>query len=403
MDGFRVEIFTPREKRAAAVAAIALLVLGLSVTWALRAPGHAPAAAPQTSSLQRFAEFSFLAGSEAFALAGVSEHPHNQLESLARVSAYRTTDGARSWQRLRLPAGARGLPLSIQAMSERQLLLTMGDPVGANPSSFWLSQDGGEAWRRFATPRADHGSYLVALDAGTAYLVSHAYSSDGGPTTALDLYWTADGGSSWRHTLSLDSAEPAAGDLQIDRPYAGPVFFTPREGWIMSGSFVPRPGGSRPVLLHTGDSGVSWREVPLPAPPDKSFTLSLPVFPDGGPHGFLALGGAAGMLVYETLDGGATWAAPYQAGVPWFEVGPDRWVFSDGRFLETSRDWARTWTSVVAQLPPGLALGHVVAPGPVLWSFPAGDGPGYSTGSETVLLRSLDGGLTWRRMAWPGT
>ena len=393
MDSLRVEIFTPREKRAAAAFAISLLVLGLSVAWALRGAVHpAPPAAAH-----RYGQFMFVSGTEAYALAGTSDYVlHNQDLPLAQVSAYHTTDGAQNWHRLAMPAGAQGLPLNLQPVPGGGVLLTAGDPVGANASSFWFSRDGGSSWRRFNTPMASRGTYVDLIDARTGYMVGHE-------DAALTVYWTRDAGASWRRTLSLDAANPVAGDLSISGPYLGPVFDDTSHGWIMSGSFVPRPGGARPVLLRSSDGGTGWHEVPIPAPPDKSFTLDVPVFPQNGPHGFLALGGAAGMLIYETVDGGQTWSPPYQTGVPWFESDAQSWVYSDGRYLETSRDWGRTWTRTLAQLPAlGLALGHVVPAGPVLWSFPNGGGSGSDSGSQTVLLRSADSGASWSRARWPG-
>jgi photosystem II stability/assembly factor-like uncharacterized protein len=405
VDHLRIEILTSREKRAAAVFAIALVLLVGSVTWVVRSGGHlAPgrAATPPVSSLQRFATFTFVSATSAYAIAGVLENTSGHSDPMTHVVAYRTADGARTWQRLPMPSGAHGLPLYLEPLGGRSLLLAVGDPIGANPDSFWLSPDAGSSWRRFPTPAAAGVGYLDALDQRVAYLVTHPYRSPSGGS-ALSIYWTTDAGASWRQTLQLDAASSTAGALEIDSPYTSPVFTDDRNGWMMSGSFVPRPGGSRPILLRTADGGATWREVAIPAPPDKTFTLDVPVFPDDRAHGYLALGGSAGILIYETRDGGETWAPPYQAGVPWFSAASDRWVYSDGRNLLTSRDWGRTWSSTVARLPKlGLALGHVQPAGAALWSFKSGDGPGYSTGTETVLLRSTDGGATWNLARWPG-
>ena len=177
------------------------------------------------------------------------------------------------------------------------------------------------------------------------------------------------------------------------------AFLDPRQGWMMSGSFVPRAGGSRPLLLHSADGGATWTAVPLPPAPDKQFLLATPVFPGGGAHGYLALGGAAGLLVYETRDGGAGWAEPYRAAVPWFSAGADRWVYGEGSNLLSSRDWGRSWTTTAARLPPGhLELGYVEAAGATLWAYDNRTG----AGGGPALLRSTDEGATWRRVSWPG-
>lgn len=398
MDDLRIEIFTRREKRAAAMFAIALVLLVGSVAWVLRTGGRASLApsAAATPQPQHYADFLFVSGSVAYALIG-SGHS-------TPTAAYRTGDGARSWQRLRLPAGAPGVPLYAQLVGAESLLLAMGDPNGADARTFWISGDGGAAWRRFPVPELPgQSSFLHLLDGSAGYLISQPYYHLAAGGSPIAIYWTPDAGVSWHQTLDLNESHAVAGALDIGAPYTTPVFSGPRQGWMMSGSFVPRAGGPRPLLLHSADGGASWTAVPLPPGPDKQFLLATPVFPGGGAHGYLALGGLAGLLVYETRDGGADWADPYRAAVPWFSAGADRWVYSDGRNLMTSRDWGRTWATTAARLPgSGLALGFVEAAGPALWAYDDGTCAGCSTGRATTLLRSLDGGVSWTRMSWPG-
>jgi photosystem II stability/assembly factor-like uncharacterized protein len=402
MDDLRIEIFTPREKRAAAVFAIAAVLLAVSVTWVLRSgtrpgPAGSPLAAVPTPPAQRTADFIFLSGSAAYALTGRGRS--------MPVAAYRTGDGARTWQRLRLPNGAGGVPLYAQAVGGTPLLLAMGNPNGASTTTFWFSPDGRSGWRRFPVPELPgRSTYLHLLDARTAYVLSRPYFSISAGGAPISIYWTADAGASWRETLYLDESHATAGALDISGPYTSPVFVDPQRGWMMTGSFVPRASGARPLLLRTDDGGSTWNRVEFPTAPVKSFLLGTPVFPDHGDHGYLALDGSSGLLVYETRDGGTTWADPYPAGVPWFSAAPDRWVYGDGRNLMTSRDWGRSWSTTPARLPgSGLALGFVEAAGPALWAYDNGTGPGLSTGTATALMRSLDGGASWTRMSWPGS
>ncbi len=399
VDDLRIEIFTPREKRAAAVFAIAAVLLAVSVTWVLRSgtrPGPTAVAAAATPRPANYANFIFLSASAAYALTGIGHS--------TPVVAYRTGDGARTWQRLQLPPGAAGVPVYVQSLGGEPVLMAMGNPYGAIPTTYWFSAGGKSAWRRFPVPDLPgRSSYLRLLEERTGYLLSRPYYSITAGGNPISIYWTADAGTSWRETLDLEEGHATSGALDIGSPYTSPVFLGQRRGWMMTGSFVPRPGGSRPLLLRTDDGGATWSQVEIPASPEKSFLLGTPVFPDRSAHGYLALGGSSGLQVYETRDGGATWADPYPAGVPWFSAAPDRWVYSDGRNLMTSRDWGRSWSTTPARLPgSGLALGFVEAAGPALWAYDNGTGPGMSTGAETALMRSLDGGATWNRMSWPG-
>ncbi|HEY8642856.1 MAG TPA: hypothetical protein VIO84_08820 [Candidatus Dormibacteraeota bacterium] len=402
MDNLQIEIFTPREKRAAAVFAIALVLLAGSVAWVVRSGGLAGPAASAAGAVptpppQRHADFLFVSETAAYALARTGPS-----YAVASVAAYRSGDGARTWQRMVAPGP--GVPLYMQLVGTRSLLLAAGDPNAATDRTYWVTHDAGLSWQRFPVPNLPgQSSYLHLLDGRTGYLISQPYFNLAAGGSPIAIYWTSDAGATWRQTLDLNETHASAGALDVSGPYTAPVFFDPRQGWMMSGSFVPRAGESRPLLLHTADGGATWAAVPLPPGPDKQFLLATPVFPGGGAHGYLALGGAAGLLVYETRDGGAAWADPYRVGVPWFSAGADRWVYSDGRSLLTSRDWGRSWTTTAARLPvAGLALGYVEAAGSALWAYDNGTSPGPSSGSQPALLRSLDEGATWSRVSWPG-
>ena len=62
MDNLRIEIFTPREKRAAAAVALALVVIAASVSWAVLTSGHPASTAVPAPPPQHNADFLFVSG-----------------------------------------------------------------------------------------------------------------------------------------------------------------------------------------------------------------------------------------------------------------------------------------------------------------------------------------------------
>ena len=400
MDDLRIEILTPREMRVAAAAALAVLVILASALYLMSAPLAGEVArrvggdvvSPPPAD-QRWANFYFVGATRGYAIAGVL----NSETTLQK--AFRTTDGARTWQPLPLPGGARGQANRMQALADGGLLLDTGVPLDSTSQAYWYSGDAGSTWRRFPIPAQAGTPSLQLLDARTGVLVIRPPAS-AAAVSGISVYWTHDAGATWRGTLSLDAEHPTAGALDVASPYLTPTFTDDQDGWLMTGSFVPRPGVRRPALLHTSDGGATWTEVGFEAPPDRSYTLTLPVFPAGDDHGYLALSGSSGLVIYESLDAGRTWSSPYQSTVRWFSATPDRWLSAAGDQLLTSRDWGRTWSGQRARLPRNTALGQVEAAGPVLWSH---DPPAPQNGqAPATLLRSTDDGATWTGVRWPG-
>ncbi|MEP7104884.1 MAG: hypothetical protein ABI838_03445 [Chloroflexota bacterium] len=400
MDDLRIEIFTPREKRVAAAVALAVLAILASALYLMSSPLAGEVARRAGGDVvspppadQRWASFHFVSPTRGYAIAGIL----NSETTLQK--AYRTTDGARTWQLLPLPAGARGQASSMQTLANGGLLLDTEIPLDTNSQAYWYSGDGGSTWRRFPIPAQAGTPSLQLLDARMGVLVIRPRAT-AAVVSGISMYWTHDAGATWRQTLSLDAEHPTAGALDVASPYLTPTFTDDHDGWLMTGSFVPRPGVRRPALLRTSDGGATWAEVAFEAPPDRSYSLTLPVFPAGDDHGYLALSGSSGLAIYESLDAGRTWSSPYQSTIRRFSVAPDRWLSAAGDLLFISRDWGRSWSWQKGRLPPHTALGYVEAIGSVLWSY---DSPGARNAqAQANLMRSNDGGGTWTQLRWPG-
>jgi hypothetical protein len=200
---------------------------------------------------------------------------------------------------------------------------------------------------------------------------------------------------------------------------------------------APLPGACRSELLATADAGRSWQRRALPGEPwldpmhgSAAFQRSPSLHPAGG--GAIAVDGAGGRS-WTSADGGVTWQ---QAPAPWSPgpagsadaIGPDERTVhlaglpsyglsgravaaTDGSYwaacagaadtdqpgaagtgqagVAVSRDQGRTWTTRAT-------------PGSQTWWVSTVDGSTvYAAVRETtgsVLVRSVDAGLTWTQV-----
>ncbi len=76
------------------------------------------------------------------------------------------------------------------------LVLTAGVAMNNQPMRIYLTDDGGETWSEIGNPYNVHASVLTGAGFSTSEIgfISYRYYEDAGP----DIWWTADGGDSWR-------------------------------------------------------------------------------------------------------------------------------------------------------------------------------------------------------------
>ena len=130
------------------------------------------------------------------------------------MGVYRTTDGAKSWERIEtgLPAGF-GFPIVRDDASGALFLAPLAGsdnrtPVDGNFAA-WRSTDGGDSWHQSGTGWPDEPTYTAVLRGAAA--------SDGGGgvylgSTGGDVWATADGGDSWQR---LPGRFPRIAALQV--------------------------------------------------------------------------------------------------------------------------------------------------------------------------------------------
>ncbi|HYF77217.1 MAG TPA: hypothetical protein VD973_08805, partial [Symbiobacteriaceae bacterium] len=334
----------------------------------------------------------------------------------------RTADGGRTWQEVPLPAGltpAGGIAFTSPA---KGYVSASGGQVAAgkymvSEQVVLATEDGGRSWRRIFGGSVPIRA-IQFLD-GQHGLLGGGFSHwRVGPVSRI-LYATDDGGLTWRElTRSEDyNAASAITGLHFANPghgwieqESGPLLYTRDAGQSWGGAsegrygrrpavlgerlWLPWGGEGHAYIVHTDDGGKTWsilhqRAAAVPG------TIQF-VTPQTG-----FIGTDVGWL--KSTDGGESWSyagvadrAPYPVFASeqvQFRYQRNRGLTGD---LERSDDGGRTWKTVMGGVDgPSISfvsptVGYLTSRN---WtSGPAAPYPDY-------LMKSVDGGLTWQRLA----
>lgn len=223
--------------------------------------------------------------------------------------------------------------------------------------------------------------------------------ASGWARTYAGLYWTDDGGASWRN-ISPAGSHPGR-LVAVD-------FADPEHGWAAAEEGnEPHP---RSALYATSDGGRTWKRTPIRLPVQYG-QVGNASFSAVGPHLVYALVRKSGDTsqsagyTYVSRDGGRHWhrlpEPPPHAGQIVFTDARDGWMAEEGPEPAVYRtvDGGRHWGEVRLPRPPGLAKARTDYLAP---RFEA-DGHGilaatydnYEQRAVTVLYSTADFGRHW--------
>lgn len=208
----------------------------------------------------------------------------------------RTVDGGETWKNV-TPAeilyqnGGRNLEPSAYFIDVNQAFILYWETDRWSPDKgvqVYRTRDGGETWTDVDLPLS--GYTLLQFKSVQIRFLTAQFGwifASLGQTQDLEfigLYTTVNGGDSWNTMVSSDST-----NLTAKGTKTGAVFRNATEGWISSKTTADAPGT---VLYQTKDGGNSWAAQPLPQPtednvptdlftnPAYSCELSVPTFVD---------------------------------------------------------------------------------------------------------------------------
>lgn len=357
--------------------------------------------------------------------------------------ALRTTDGGLHWKDMSPPSlpnptlayGAYGECFLDSTHAWSAQAVTSGTPNGDHVVTF-ATTDGGLTWQQSAQVQLVGrlcAHYNMECAAGSAVKLQMAFidvqhgwllvgegSRDefGVSVSFAALYSTTDGGLHWAKISSSGSV--TAGTAPSPRPclpiLLAVTFYSPTGGWGQTCS------PDAPTLLVTRDGGVTWTAHRLPSALIDGgcpCEAPLPVFfndmqgillesallatSDGGstwverllpPRITSCCGGAVWrVFVVDFLDANVGWAIAPPAG--WTKASPVRdWLYR-------TNDGGRTWALAQKDLPlgyPVISLLVVDAHTAFATQYQNATG-GAPVGPGTELLKTTDGGRTWKVIA----
>jgi photosystem II stability/assembly factor-like uncharacterized protein len=228
------------------------------------------------------------------------------------------------------------------------------------PGGIFWTADGGRTWRRMTSPASSVGRvYFASPEDGWAL---HGVGREG--NARAFVFRTTDGGRTWERTLLRDySRITQVASASFSLVGAHELFLLTKVEGDTASNFGP--------LFVSRDAGRHWRS--LTSPPHAG-TLSFQT-----PRRGWVAGGRPFQSLYRTVDGGHTW----QEVVPGKPIDP-----SPPEERESFRltRWTSYSTPVIGPDGHGI-LGMVEAP--------AAEHPKITT--RAVIWRTGDFGRTWRR------
>jgi photosystem II stability/assembly factor-like uncharacterized protein len=316
----------------------------------------------------------------------------------------RTTDGGRSWTMRTPPEPA---PESADVAKKAKGAFITGDqawiiyqnePVFAIPAPpvVWRTQDGGATWQAsnpFDLPGlaefVDLSDFQIT-SAGTGFFISHV--GVGMNHDYLAIFRSDPSGAFWERVAEPQETYNIQGCQKTGLDFLDNDF-----GWMTVDCFGVR---DIPYFFHSFDGGFTWENVELPPPADEANLFSRSICGTYSPNLFNE---QAGLLVlhclsredylsdedylYNTFDGGQTWAAlPYPGGELLFLNQDQGFAFS--RDLYKTDDQGESWDFIKT----------VSWEGQFSFIDPSHGWAVARAGEAIALVETTDGGLTWQEI-----
>jgi len=280
------------------------------------------------------------------------------------VIVWRTTNGGQTWLSSQ-PLNTANIPQSFFSPTQigfsdaknGWLLAHLGRELAHDYVAIFTSSDGGQTWNRVVDPAQDNldmscnKNGVTFLD-GTAAWVAGDCS---GVENSLYLFFSGDGGKSWK-PANLTYPPGYSNVFQFSTTACNantPSFLDAKNGFMTVYCMFADSGQPKAWIYLTSNGGASWFPHNLPTPYGTVDFVNPKV---GWWLGSKLADTTTGLTFYHTPDGGYTWnqiSTVDWTGVPDFLDVNTGWVVAttgqDTSVLKTS-DGGKTWSPLEAML-----------------------------------------------------
>ncbi|MDB6100429.1 MAG: hypothetical protein JWO52_428, partial [Gammaproteobacteria bacterium] len=316
---------------------------------------------------------------------------------------YRSADGGRTWAHLGLTDGQQIPDLAVDPKDPNRLFAAvLGHPYGSNAErGIYRSRDGGVTWQKVLSKDDDTGGSAVAIDPSRPNLVYAAlWQGRLGPWedksefhgTGGGLFKSADGGDTWQRLGNglPDNTSQVNFSIAASRPdrlYAA-------VGTNEPGAYSSAAGLG---VFRSDDGGASWTRITSdPRPALRIGGGDLPIIRVDPSNPDVVY--STGIVTMKSVDGGKTWTS--LRGAPGGDDYQNIWISpADPNILALVSDQGavvtlnggRTWSSWFNQ--PTAQLYHVSVSPTFPYRVCAGQ---QESGSMCIASRGNDGEITDR-------
>jgi hypothetical protein len=372
-----------RARRAVPLIAAAIAVVVVAGVFYI-STGPPPTAAPTSPHIPAMsgpytATYDFLTPSLGWAL--ILDYGHFSTTLSTHFWVFKTTDGARNWQRQYEGAAQGG----------RTYLVFFDSDHGFAYAGFsYRTEDGGAHWQTVEVPGSTPYVTFASSTLGWA---------EGFEVGSQRLYITTNGGLTW---MLLPSKQPGASVLQPIDGTQSSAFRESGEGWLGAG-YLPDP-----IVYLTVDAGASWHTITIPIPSAVPSALGYEtrarLVPGGGVLVMVSDETARLLGAFLSSDRGGSWReVMFPVAVKTSDDlslvdATDWWLFQTGQLYKTTNAGIE-WTHVSpVGLPDGWSLqaARAIDAQHAWWSM-------ISSARSTVsaLAMTLDGGSHWTTVNVP--
>ncbi|MCB9915510.1 MAG: hypothetical protein H6828_10230 [Planctomycetes bacterium] len=302
-------------------------------------------------------------------------------------SVFKSTDGGASWTQHLLGIGVNDqvLEITIDPNDPLRLWVGVADALGSQTTTLLLSTDGGNTWASKTPAGGPYGFSAIAVQPGNSNKV---YAGWEGAFGGGGVFVSSDGGTTW-----TDRSAGLPGNPIKDVVHDGTRLL------LTGGQLF---GSQNVGIWTTANDGLTWTELSNAGWPLRVFN-DLELQP-GNPSHILAA--SAGNGIYESFDGGATWAFGV-GGTGGLSSNEVSYAPTGGGVIYVGSSSNAVWKSTnggTSYAPSSFGIGQLnvysIATNP---TNPLEVAIAYQGLNDGGVQTSLDGGLTWAGAAVPGT